>query len=240
MMPLVVLGVAKRYGAIQALRGVDLRLEAGQVTALAGPNAAGKSTLIKCILGLVHPDAGRIEVMGEAVGRDPQYRRFIGYMPQLPRFPDNLRGGEVLELVGTLRERGSASVKPRAGGLPALAPGDLLSCPIHALSGGSRQKLNAMVAFRYDVPLLVLDEPTASLDPMASGTLKHLVRERRDAGAAILLTSHVMAEVEELADRLVYLVDGRVSFNGSLEELQTATGERRVERAIASLIRAAA
>jgi Cu-processing system ATP-binding protein len=186
----------------------------------------------------VRPDAGTIRVLGETIGSNPHYRRFIGYMPQLPRFPDNLTGQEVLDLLSSLNPSRDAS--PLASRLSPLASAELLSRPVRTLSGGSRQKLNALVACRYDVPLLILDEPTASLDPVTSSHMKDLVRAQRDAGVATLLTSHVMAEVEELADRVVYLVEGRVRFSGSLDELRLATGERKVERAIARLMQEAA
>lgn len=234
--PLAVTGLAKAFGVLPVLRGADLTLEAGRVTALVGPNAAGKSTLIKCVLGMVRPDSGTIRVMGEVVGADPHYRRFIGYMPQLPRFPENLTGAEVLSLVTGLR-----GTRSEGAHLAPDQPLDYLDRPVRTLSGGTRQKLNALVAFQdVNVPILVLDEPTASLDPLASSQLKDMVRARRDAGAAVLLTSHVMSEVEELADHLVYLVDGRVRYSGTLDELRLRTGERRIERAIARLMREAA
>lgn len=233
--PLVVSALRKSFGRLHVLEGVDLALDAGQVTAVVGPNAAGKSTLIKCILGLVRPSGGRIEVLGETVGSDPHYRRFIGYMPQAARFPDNLTGAEVLQLLADLRggEVRHDGTLHEALGLTA----ETLARPVRTLSGGTRQKLSAIVALRHEVPLLILDEPTAGLDPLTSSHLKELVRHRASSGAAVLLTSHVMAEVEELADALVYLVDGRVRFRGSLDELRLRTGQRRVEHAIAHLMR---
>ncbi len=233
--PLVVSGLRKHFGRLHVLEGVDLALNAGKVTAVVGPNAAGKSTLIKCILGLVRPSGGAIEVLGERVGSDPHYRRFIGYMPQAARFPDNLTGEEVLALLAKLRggELRHDGVLREALGLTA----ETLARPVRTLSGGTRQKLSAIVALRHEAPVLILDEPTAGLDPLTSSHLKELVRQRATSGAAVLLTSHVMAEVEELADALVYLVDGRVRFRGSLDELRLRTGQRRVEHAIAHLMR---
>lgn len=233
--PLLVSGLRKHFGKLRVLEGVDMALDSGRVTAVVGPNAAGKSTLIKCILGLVRPGGGTIEVLGQPVGSDPHYRRFIGYMPQAARFPDNLTGDEVLALLADLRggEVRHDDVLRQALGLTA----ETLARPVRTLSGGTRQKLSAIVALRHDVPVLILDEPTAGLDPRASSHLKELVRQRASSGAAVLLTSHVMAEVEELADVLVYLVDGRVRFRGSLDELRLRTGQRRVEHAIAHLMR---
>lgn len=228
----------KTFGRLHVLQGVDLELRPGRVTALVGPNASGKSTLIKCILGLVRPDGGRIEVLGERVGSDPHYRRLIGYMPQAASFPENLTGHEVLELLADLRAGETADDAELRERLD-LAEATLTQ-PVRTLSGGTRQKLNALVALRYPVPILVLDEPTASLDPVASAALKDLVRARAGVDAAVLLTSHVMAEVEELADDLVYFVEGRVRFHGTLDELRLRTGERKVERAVARLLREAA
>jgi Cu-processing system ATP-binding protein len=234
---LEVKGLRKTFGRLTALRGIDLVIPPGRVTAVVGPNAAGKSTLIKCVLGLVRPDAGRITVLGQPVGRDPGYRHAIGYMPQAPRFPDNLTGREVLDLLADLRQ-------DDAGGEELLRrfhlDDDVLAKPVRTLSGGTRQKLNAVVAFRPRPPLLVLDEPTASLDPVASGVLKDALRQATDDGATALLSSHVMSEVEELADDIVYLVEGAVRFHGTLDQLRLVTGERKVERAIAALIREAA
>jgi len=159
-------------------------------------------------------------------------------MPQAARFPDNLTGDEVLALLAELRggEVRHDDVLREALGLTA----ETLARPVRTLSGGTRQKLSAIIALRHEVPVLILDEPTAGLDPLTSSHLKELVRQRASSGAAVLLTSHVMAEVEELADVLVYLVDGRVRFRGSLDELRLRTGQRRVEHAIAHLMRVVA
>lgn len=233
-----VTGLHKRFGPLRVIQGVDLELAPGRVTALVGPNASGKSTLIKCVLGLVRPDEGRITVMGERVKEDPHYRRLIGYMPQSASFPENLTGREVLGLLADLRAgepADDAELRERLDLAEAT-----LSQLVRTLSGGTRQKLNALVALRYDPPILILDEPTASLDPMASAALKDLVRARAQGGSAVLLTSHVMAEVEELADDLLYLVEGRVRFHGTLDELRLRTGELKVERAVARLPREAA
>jgi energy-coupling factor transporter ATP-binding protein EcfA2 len=145
-------------------------------------------------------------------------------MPQAARFPDNLTGEEVLALLAKLRggELRHDGVLRDALGLTA----ETLARPVRTLSGGTRQKLSAIVALRHEAPVLILDEPTAGLDPLTSSHLKELVRQRATSGAAVLLTSHVMAEVEELADALVYLVDGRVRFRGSLDELRLRTGQR--------------
>jgi Cu-processing system ATP-binding protein len=198
-----------------------------------GPNASGKSTLIKCVLGLVRPDAGTCLVFGEPAGRDPEYRRQIGYMPQGAPLPENLTGHEMLALVRDLRRKEPTDEEL----LHRFELGDQLDKPVRTLSGGTRQKLNAVIALLFRPALIVLDEPTAGLDPLASGILKDRVQASVAAGATALLTSHVMSEVEELADDVLFLVDGQAHFHGSLDRLRHSTGESRLERAVARLMR---
>ncbi|HEY8257460.1 MAG TPA: ABC transporter ATP-binding protein [Gemmatimonadales bacterium] len=226
-------GVRKRFGRRDVLRGIDLSLKAGHVTAILGPNAAGKSTLIKIILGLVRADSGSVSVGGVSVGTDPSYRTGIGYMPQSARFPENLTGREVVAMLRDLR----ATTIPEDDEL--FATFDLaeeLDKPVRTLSGGTRQKLNAAVAFMFRPSLLVMDEPTAGLDPVASGILKAKILSARAGGATVILTSHVMSELEELVDDVVLILEGRVEFEGSLRRLKESTGEARLERAIARLM----
>ena len=227
-------GLTKRFGRLQVLRGVDFAIRAGRVTAILGPNAAGKATIIKVLLGLTRADGGSLAVRGQPVEGDPAYRADLGYMPQHARFPENLTGREVIHLLRDLR----GDAVPEDDELFesfALAPE--LDKPVRTLSGGTRQKLNAAVAFMFRPGLLVLDEPTAGLDPIASGMLKDKILRARRAGTSIILTSHVLSELQELVDDVVFLLEGRVEFEGSLRHLAEATGETRLERAIASLMR---
>ena len=228
-------GLTKRFGRLDVLRGLDLTLPAGRITAIVGPNAAGKSTLIKSIVGLVRParDGGRITIDGVAVGTDFRYRERVGYMPQAARFPEQLTGREVLALLLGLRHH------PVDADRELIERFDLeraLDQPIRTLSGGTRQKLNAAVAFLFRPTLIILDEPTAGLDPVASAILKDKVLAAPAGGATVLLTSHIMSEIEELADEVVFLVEGRVQYQGTLATLVERTGERRLERAIARLM----
>lgn len=227
-------GLRKRFGRLVALDGIDVQVAPGHITALVGPNGAGKSTLIKCLLGLVRPDEGEILLGGAPLDGGWEYRQEIGYMPQAPRFPDNLAGREVVEMLRDLRRN--------------LAPGDVellewfgesgaFDRPVRVLSGGTRQKLNAAIAFLFRPNLLILDEPTAGLDPVASGVLKDKIRRVRDAGGTVLLSSHLMAELEELAEDLVFLVDGQVRYAGALAGLKARTEEASLERAMATVLR---
>jgi Cu-processing system ATP-binding protein len=226
-------GLTKHFGAMQVLRGLDLELPVGRITGLVGPNAAGKSTLIKSILGLVHPDGGTLSVLGTPVGRDETYRRQIGYMPQAASFPENLTGREVLDLVRDLRGPGAEQ------DLSLLASFGLepeLDKRVRTLSGGTRQKLSAALAFLFCPRLLILDEPTAGLDPVASGVLKEKLDEARSRGVTVLLASHTLSELEEVADDIVFLHEGRVRFQGPIDRLRRLTGFARLEKAVATLM----
>jgi Cu-processing system ATP-binding protein len=226
-------GLVKRFGAARVLDGLDAGIACGRVTALIGPNGAGKSTLLKSILGLVRPDAGTIRIDGAPITSDPGYRRRIGYTPQRGAFPDNLTGEEVIALLRRVRDGGAAidfELIERFG------LGADLRKRIHTLSGGTRQKLNAVTAYLFRPSLVILDEPNAGLDPVANGILKQKIRDATRGGATHLITSHVLSELEELADDVLFLLDGRVHFSGSLEGLRASTGERRLERAVGTLM----
>lgn len=227
-------GVRKRFGKLQVLDGVDLAIKSGRVTAILGPNGSGKSTLIKIVLGLTRPDEGSMSLDGMPIGTDPAYRARIGYMPQAARFPENLTGAEVVAMLRDLR----ANAIPEDDDLfGAFGLASEMHKPVRVLSGGTRQKLNAAVALMFRPSLLVMDEPTAGLDPVASGTLKAAILRAREAGTTVILTSHVLSELEDLVDDVVLLLEGRIEFEGSLRSLRDSTGEARLERAVAKLMR---
>jgi Cu-processing system ATP-binding protein len=203
------------------------------VTAILGPNGAGKSTLIRMLLGLARPDEGSVTVAGTAVGDDPGYRAAIGYMPQHPHFPENLTGREVVRLLRELRRH---SVPEDDELFEAFALPAELDKPVRNLSGGTKQKLNAALAFMFRPRILLLDEPTAGLDPVASGVLKVRILGARQAGVTVLVVSHVLSELEDLVDDVIFLLEGRVEFQGSLRRLEEITGESRLEPAVARLM----
>jgi len=226
-------GLSKRFGRLQVLDSLDLSVAEGRVTAILGPNGAGKTTLIKSILGLVRPDAGEIHVGDTRVNGDSAYRERIGYMPQIPRFPENLTVEEIFEMIRDLRGRHDD------------LDHDLIELfelerqyakPFKTLSGGNRQRVSAALAFMFRPDLLFLDEPTAGLDPLASSMMKDKILREKAAGRTFVLTSHVMAEVEELAEVVVYVLDGRVYFEESVDGLMERTGEPTLERAMARMM----
>ena len=232
---LAITGVRKRFGALPVLQHIDLTIGRGRVTAILGPNGAGKTTLIKIMLGLTRADEGTLTLDGDPLGDDPRTRAGIGYMPQIARYPDNLTGAELMAMVADLRGA-NATVDREL--VDRFRLGTDLAKPLRTLSGGTRQKVNAVLAFLFAPTLLVLDEPTAGLDPLSSSTLKDKILEERGRGRTIVLTSHVMTELEELADDVVFLLDGTVRFAGSLEGLKIRTRQLNLERAVAQIMRA--
>ncbi len=225
--------ICKRFDTLDVLQDVSLALRTGAVTALIGPNGSGKTTLIKIVLGLTRADAGALHVAGEPADAAGAYRRAIGYMPQAAHFPVNLRVGDVLDLVQQLRP-GEATDDDlmRAFDMDAIA-----GKYVGTLSGGTKQKVNAVIAFRFRPSLLILDEPTAGLDPLSSNVLKEKIRAVRAEGRSVLITSHIMSELESLADDVAFLCDGRMRFAGSIADLLTRTGNASLEDAIAALMR---
>jgi Cu-processing system ATP-binding protein len=226
-------GLSRRYGRLQVLRELELGIAPGRVTAILGPNGAGKTTLIKCILGLVRPDAGTIRVNGSELDGSSAYRRDIGYMPQVPRYPENLTVRELFAMLKDLRGEAAAD-EAELVALFDLEP--QLEKPFKALSGGNRQRVSAAVALLFEPSILILDEPTAGLDPLSSSIFKDRIRQERERGRTIVLTGHVMSEIEELADVVVYLLDGRVYFEEPVADLLARTGEPSLERALARVM----
>ena len=226
-------GVRKRFGALQVLDGVDLAITPGRVTAIVGPNSAGKTTLIKSVLGLTRIDAGAITIGGRPLDERGDYRAAVGYMPQIARFPENLSARDLIAMVRDLRTgtRAEDDSLLRELGLSAF-----MDKPLRVLSGGTRQKVNAALAFLFTPEVLILDEPTAGLDPVASSVLKDKVESLRRRDATILLTSHVMAELDELADDVAFLCEGRIRYSGTVHELKVRTRQFTLERAVAHVL----
>lgn len=221
----------KSFGKKEVLKGVSLKIEKGEIVAILGPNASGKTTFIKCILGLVIPDEGTIKIKGKEL-KSPYYKKLLGYMPQEPHFPENLTPLELIELVSYVREE-----KPNYENLVKIFKlEEFMNRKIRHLSGGTKQKVNALIAFSFNPELLILDEPTVGLDPISSAKLKEEILRRKEMGVSVLLTSHIVSEVEQLADRIEFIVEGRVRLRGSVKEIKDRAKERTLERAIIKLL----
>lgn len=230
---ITVTGVTKRFGRRVVLQQLDTQVVSGGVTALVGPNGAGKTTFLKLILGLVRADAGSIAVDGHILDGSPGYRAQIGYMPQMARFPAHLTGRELLTTLASLRP---VPAVPDLSLAEAFDLRDAFDRPLGTLSGGTRQKINAVMAFAFTPQLLILDEPTAGLDPLAARVLKDRVLVEREAGKTVLVTSHVLPELEEFADDVLFLADGSAKWQGPARDLKIVTGQHTLERAVAHLL----
>lgn len=228
-----VTGLTKAFGRLRVLDGLDLDIVPGRVTGIVGPNAVGKTTFLKLLVGLIHADAGRILVDGLPVSADGAYRERIGYMPQISSFPERLSGRYCLELLKDLRGPGAGIDEDL---IEQFGLGDQLAKPLRTLSGGTRQKVNAVMAFLFRPELILLDEPTSGLDPLSSSILKDRIAVERARGRTILIASHQMAELEEIADEVVVLLDGKVRFAGPVEQVKRGTRQSSLERAVAHLM----
>ncbi len=225
--------VSKRFGRLRVLDNVSLAVREGAVTAVLGPNASGKTTLIKCILGLVSPGEGEIYVEDEPVRGRWEYREKIGYMPQISRFPDNLTVDEVFAMLIDIRRADESTLDKELIDRFDLAA--IGRQRLGTLSGGTRQKINAAIAFLFGPKILLLDEPTVGLDPVSASRFKDKLRKERDAGKTVVITTHLAGEVEELADHVIYMLEGRPYFEGTVEELKRKANQPRLERAIVQL-----
>lgn len=225
--------LSKKFGSLDVLKSLSLTFEPGRVTALLGPNGSGKTTLLKCLLGLVRPDRGSVRIGRTTANGTGEYRHHIGFMPQLPHFPSQLTGWELANMLDDLR---NFEGDPDEELLDVFTLRPEMDKPFRTLSGGTRQKVNAALAFRYRTPIMILDEPTAGLDPVASMGLKEKVRATRDEGRTVIITSHNLGDLESLAEHVVFLLEGRARFTGSLPQLLRDTERSTLEEAIADLM----
>jgi Cu-processing system ATP-binding protein len=221
----------KRFGKNQVLSGVELTIKGGGIYAILGPNGSGKTTLIKSVLGMVIPNNGSITVLDTNIKNGWRYRKEIDYLPQIANFPSNIRVGELIRMIKDLRQK--PSEEDRLISLFGLEP--FLDKKLGTLSGGTKQKVNIVLTFMFNSPLMILDEPTTGLDPGSLIRLKKLIQEEKKKGKTLLITSHIMQFVEEVADEIVYLLEGKVYFKGSIEELKKKTEQVDVEHAIAAI-----
>jgi ABC-2 type transport system ATP-binding protein len=213
-------GLHKSFGRTHALNGLDLTVSTGEVHGFLGPNGAGKSTTIRVLLGLLHANAGTVRLLGGDPWRDSaDLHRRLAYVPGDVNLWPNLSGGEVIDLLGRLR-----------GGLDPKRRADLLerfdldpTKKGRTYSKGNRQKVALVAALSSDVELLILDEPTSGLDPLMEAVFRDCITSERDNGRTVLLSSHILAEVEALCDRVSIIRDGRTVDTGTLAEMRHLT-----------------
>ncbi len=224
----------KHFGKLEVLKGINLSFNKGECIALIGPNGCGKTTLIKSILGMVIPSQGTIKVKGELISKNYQYRQHIGYMPQIGRYPDNMTIGQIIEMIKDIRKENQNLDEEL---LHHYLLQGMFDKRMRTLSGGTTQKVSATLAFLFNPDILILDEPTAGLDPLASEILKEKIITEKQKGKLILITSHLLSELDDLITHIVFMQDGHLKFHQSVSELKTRTGEERISKAIASVLR---
>ena len=226
--------VSKKFGKLKALDSVSVTCNKGECIALIGPNGCGKTTLIKSILGMVVCDSGFITFNGNNIKHSWKYRADIGYMPQIGRYPENMTIGQVLDMMKDIRAKKDDVLDKELIDLFAL--NDMLKKRMRTLSGGTRQKVSAALAFLFNPDVLILDEPTAGLDPVSSEILKEKIIKEKNKGKLVLITSHVLSELDDLITQVIYMQEGKLCFHKSIASLQEETGEEKLSKAIANVM----
>ncbi|MBX2906130.1 MAG: ABC transporter ATP-binding protein [Taibaiella sp.] len=222
--------VCKSFGKLKVLNDVSFKSSAGQCIALIGPNGCGKTTFIKSILGMVVSDSGSIYILGKDIAGGWEYRDVIGYMPQVGRYPENMKIGQVIEMLTDIRQSETTTDDDL---INAFGLKQLYNKRMGTLSGGTMQKVSASIAFLFQPQILILDEPTAGLDPVASEVLKEKVLAEKEKGKLILITSHILSELDELVSHILYMQDGSILLYKTLSDIKEETGETKLSRAIA-------
>ncbi len=226
--------VSKRFGKLEVLKDVNLTCSPGQCIALIGPNGCGKTTLIKCILGMVLPTSGSIYFKGKNVSRDYKYRCDIGYMPQVGRYPDNMSIGKVFEMIKDIRSAGEKLDEELVTSYQLKA---MKHKKMRTLSGGTVQKVSASLSFLFSPEVLILDEPTAGLDPLAAEILKEKIIKEKENGKLIFITSHLLSELDELVTHVILMQEGEIRFHMPVSELKETTQTNSLAKAITHILK---
>ncbi len=220
-------GLTKRFGSFTAVDDVSFEVREGETFALLGPNGSGKSTILKCIAGLIKPTSGEITIGGVDTRKKPQEaRKTLSFLPQRVGFHDCLTAHEVLEFYCRLRKLPVSRIEDVVHGSEFNFNG-FSEKRVSELSGGMKQKLGLAVACLADAPILLLDEPTVSLDPAGAIAFRKFLKTLKENGKTIVFTSHVLADVEMLADRVAVLVDGKLTALVTREELRQQIADNR-------------
>ena len=224
----------KKFGKFEVLQNINLSCKKGECIALIGPNGCGKTTLIKSILGMVLPDSGTIQFNGLNILGEYAYREKIGYMPQIGRYPDNMTIGQIIEMIKKIR---NSSDNLNEDLLQDFELEKMFDKQMRTLSGGTTQKVSAVLAFLFNPDVLILDEPTAGLDPLASEVLKEKIIKEKEKGKLILITSHLLSELDDLITEIIFMQEGKVHFHQKVGELKANTGEEKISKAIAKILK---
>lgn len=227
-----ILDLSKKYRHTQVLHQINLRFQPGMVAGLIGPNGTGKTTLIKCILGLTHFQEGNILVDGKSISKQSEYRNLIGYMPQTGNYPELMKVKDLLSMLKEIRGNNTAIDDELIGSFKLE---NSLNKYLGQLSGGTIQKVSAVVAFMFDPPILILDEPTAGLDPLAAEILKEKI-SKVSKDKLVIITSHVLNDLDELASHILFLQDGKIAFYEEIKALKNKYKEHKLGKVITRMM----
>ncbi|WP_427873903.1 ABC transporter ATP-binding protein [Flavobacterium sp. MMS24-S5] len=226
--------INKKFGRLQVLQDVNLEFKAGECIALIGPNGCGKTTLIKSVLGMVLPDSGDILLHDESILKKFEYRKRIGYMPQIGRYPDHMTIAQIIEMIKQIRNSKDQLDEDL---IKAFKLDKMSEKQMRTLSGGTTQKVSATLAFLFNPDVLILDEPTAGLNPLAAEILKEKIIKEKNKGKLILITSHLLSELDDMITQIIFMQDGKVHFHKTITDLLESTGETKISKSIATILK---
>ena len=226
--------LTKKFNKFTALQDINLECKKGHSIAFIGPNGCGKTTLIKCILGLNVVEFGDILVSGNSVKKDFLYREKIGYMPQIGKYPENMTIGQTIKMIQDNRKN-VENIDTEL--LEAFELTKLYEKKMSTLSGGTTQKVSAVLAFMFHPEIIILDEPTAGLDPLASEILKNKIIKERKNGKLIIITSHLLSELDDMVNEIVFINEGKILVHQSVEDLKTETQQTKISDAITNILK---
>lgn len=227
--------LTKKFNKFTALNQVNIRFNDGHSVALIGPNGCGKTTLIKCILGLNVVEDGNILVNNESVKEHYLYRKNIGYMPQIGRYPENMTIAQTIQMIKDTRKVSESELDTEL--LEAFELENIFDKKMRTLSGGTTQKVSAVLAFLFNPGIIILDEPTAGLDPLASEILKNKIIKEKNKGKLIIITSHLLSELDDIVSEIVFMNEGKVIVHQSVEELMTERKTEKISESIISILK---
>ena len=227
--------LTKKFDRFTALDDLTLSFTEGKSVALIGPNGCGKTTLIKCILGLNVIETGDILVNGKSVKEDYLYRSGIGYMPQIGRYPENMTIEQTVKMIKDTRKMSETHLDTEL--LEAFELEKVYQKKMGHLSGGTTQKVSAVLAFMFDPQIIILDEPTAGLDPLASEILKNKIIKEKNKGKLIIITSHLLSELDDIISEIVFLNEGKIIIHQSVADLNTERKTEKISESIISILK---
>lgn len=227
--------LTKKFGKFTALDDLNLSFTNTKSIALIGPNGCGKTTLIKSILGLNVIETGDILVDGKSVKDDYLYRKDIGYMPQIGRYPENMSIGQTIRMIKDTRKISETHLDTEL--LENFELEKMYDKKMGTLSGGTTQKVSAVLAFMFDPKIIILDEPTAGLDPLASEILKNKIIKEKNRGKLIIITSHLLSELDDIVSEIVFMNEGKIIVQQSVTDLMTERKSEKISESIISILK---